>query len=307
MTNGEDNDDPIESLVAERSPTVLRIALGNRLRRLREGCGVTREAAGEAIRGSHAKISRLELGRTGFKERDLRDLLTLYNVSDPEQREAYFDMARRANDPGWWRSYSDLLPSWFETYVGLEQAATTIRTYEAQFVPGLLQTHDYARSVVVLGNGDETERRVAVRMRRQQILTRASAPTLWAVIDENALRRPVGGVRVLRDQIEHLIKVADLPNVRIQVLPYSAGGHSAAGGPFSILRFAEPELPDIVYTEQLTSSLYFEKRRDVELYMSVMNSLAVQALSPGRSAEFLAAVLADTRPGTTNLDIHHYR
>jgi transcriptional regulator with XRE-family HTH domain len=307
MTNGEDNDDPIESLVAERSPTVLRIALGNRLRRLREGCGVTREAAGEAIRGSHAKISRLELGRTGFKERDLRDLLTLYNVSDPEQREAYFDMARRANDPGWWRSYSDLLPSWFETYVGLEQAATTIRTYEAQFVPGLLQTHDYARSVVVLGNGDETERRVAVRLRRQQILTRASAPTLWAVIDENALRRPVGGVRVLRDQIEHLIKVADLPNVRIQVLPYSAGGHSAAGGPFSILRFAEPELPDIVYTEQLTSSLYFEKRRDVELYMSVMNSLAVQALSPGRSAEFLAAVLADTRPGTTNLDIHHYR
>jgi transcriptional regulator with XRE-family HTH domain len=307
MTNGEDNDNPIESLVAERSPTVLRIALGNRLRRLREGCGVTREAAGEAIRGSHAKISRLELGRTGFKERDLRDLLTLYNVSDPEQREAYFDMARRANDPGWWRSYSDLLPSWFETYVGLEQAATTIRTYEAQFVPGLLQTHDYARSVVVLGNGDETERRVAVRMRRQQILTRASAPTLWAVIDENALRRPVGGVRVLRDQIEHLIKVADLPNVRIQVLPYSAGGHSAAGGPFSILRFAEPELPDIVYTEQLTSSLYFEKRRDVELYMSVMNSLAVQALSPGRSAEFLAAVLADTRPGTTNLDIHHYR
>jgi hypothetical protein len=307
MTNGEDNDDPIESLVAERSPTVLRIALGNRLRRLREGCGVTREAAGEAIRGSHAKISRLELGRTGFKERDLRDLLTLYNVSDPEQREAYFDMARRANDPGWWRSYSDLLPSWFETYVGLEQAATTIRTYEAQFVPGLLQTHDYARSVVVLGNGDETERRVAVRLRRQQILTRASAPTLWAVIDENALRRPVGGVRVLRDQIEHLIKVADLPNVRIQVLPYSAGGHSAAGGPFSILRFAEPELPDIVYTEQLTSSLYFEKRRDVELYMSVMNSLAVQALSPGRSAEFLAAVLADTRPDTTNLDIHHYR
>ncbi|WP_345498215.1 helix-turn-helix domain-containing protein [Nocardia callitridis] len=292
----------VESLVAERGPTVLRIALGSRLRRLREECGVTREEAGECIRGSHAKISRLELGRTGFKERDIRDLLSLYHVLDDDQRELYLDMARRANDPGWWRSYSDLLPNWFETYVGLEQAATTIRTYEAQFVPGLLQTKEYARSVVVLGNDTETDRRVAVRMRRQQILRRVAPPTLWAVIDENALRRPVGGIDVLRDQIRHLIEVSAFPNVKIQVLPYSAGGHSAAGGPFSILRFPEPELPDVVYTEQLSSALYFEKRRDVELYMSVMNSLAVQAFSPSMSVKFLTAVLADTEPGVGGPD-----
>ncbi|TLF76695.1 helix-turn-helix domain-containing protein [Nocardia cyriacigeorgica] len=293
MTNDQDNSDNVELLVAERGPTVIRIALGSRLRRLRESCGVSREAAGDAIRGSHAKISRLELGRTGFKERDIRDLLTLYGVTDDDKREPYLDMARKANDPGWWQSYSDLLPAWFETYVGLEQAATTIRTYEAQFIPGLLQTADYARSVIMLGNDDETERRVAVRMRRQKILHRRAAPTLWAVIDENALRRPVGGMKVLREQIEHLINISDMPNVRIQVLPYSAGGHSAAGGPFSILRFPEPELPDIVYTEQLTSSLYMEKRHDVELYMSVMNQLSVQALSPAESLQFLSQILAD--------------
>ncbi|NEW37499.1 helix-turn-helix domain-containing protein [Nocardia cyriacigeorgica] len=297
MTNDQDNSDNVELLVAERGPTVIRIALGSRLRRLRESCGVSREAAGDAIRGSHAKISRLELGRTGFKERDIRDLLTLYGVVDDEKREPYLDMARKANDPGWWQSYSDLLPAWFETYVGLEQAATTIRTYEAQFIPGLLQTADYARSVIMLGNDDETERRVAVRMRRQKILHRRAAPTLWAVIDENALRRPVGGMRVLREQIKHLIDISELANVRIQVLPYSAGGHPAAGGPFSILRFPEPELPDIVYTEQLTSSLYMEKRHDVELYMSVMNQLSVQALSPAESLQFLAAILIEYAAG----------
>ncbi|MEU7632159.1 helix-turn-helix transcriptional regulator [Nocardia sp. NPDC049220] len=297
MTNDEDNSGNAGFLAAERGPTVLRIALGSRLRQLREGSGITREAAGDAIRGSHAKISRLELGRTGFKERDLNDLLSLYGVVDPAERDTYLELARRANDPGWWQHYSDLLPAWFETYIGLEQAATTIRTYEAQFVPGLLQTADYARAVIQLGNTDETERRVAIRMRRQQILSRAAAPTLWAVIDENALRRPVGGMVVLREQIEHLVQVAERANVRIQVLPYSAGGHSAAGGPFSILRFPETELLDIVYTEQLTSSLYLDKRRDVELYMSVMNRLSVEALSPARSVEFLRELLSEMRSG----------
>ncbi|WP_406274820.1 helix-turn-helix domain-containing protein [Nocardia sp. NBC_00881] len=297
MTNDEDNSGDAESLAAERGPTVLRIALGSRLRQLREGCGISREVAGDSIRGSHAKISRLELGRTGFKERDLRDLLTLYGVVDPAERETYLELARRANDPGWWQHYSDLLPAWFETYIGLEQAATTIRTYEAQFVPGLLQTADYARAVIQLGNTDETERRVAIRVRRQHILFRVVAPTLWAVIDENALRRPVGGMQVLLEQIEHLVEMAERPNIRIQVLPYSAGGHSAAGGPFSILRFPETELLDIVYTEQLTSSLYLDKRRDVELYMSVMNRLSVEALSPPGSLQFLKDLLSEMRSG----------
>jgi transcriptional regulator with XRE-family HTH domain len=297
MTNDEDSGDHADFPAAERGPTVLRIALGSRLRQLREGCGISREAAGDAIRGSHAKISRLELGRTGFKERDLHDLLTLYGVVDPAERETYFELARRANDPGWWQHYSDLLPAWFETYIGLEQAAATIRTYEAQFVPGLLQTADYARAVIQLGNTDETERRVAIRMRRQRILYRVAAPTLWAVIDESALRRPVGGVEVLQEQIEHLLTMADRPSIRIQVLPYSAGGHSAAGGPFSILRFPEPELADIVYTEQLTSSLYFDKPRDVELYMSVMNRISVEALSPVDSIRFLRDLLTEMRTG----------
>ncbi|PXX54100.1 helix-turn-helix protein [Nocardia tenerifensis] len=278
---------------AERGPTVLRIALGSRLRQLREDCGVTREAAGDWIRGSHAKISRMELGRTGVKERDLRDLLTLYKVVDEDKRETYFELCRRANDPGWWHRYSDLLPSWFETYIGLEQAATTIRTYEGQFVPGLLQTADYARSVIEIGTDEPTERRVAVRMRRQEIFHRASAPTLWAVLDESALRRPVGGERVLEDQIKHLITMAEHPKVRIQVLPFSVGGHAAMGGSFSILRFPEPELPDIVYTEQIASSLYFEKRRDVEFYKSVMDRVSVQALTPARSEQFLRTLLAE--------------
>ncbi|WP_067651160.1 helix-turn-helix domain-containing protein [Nocardia harenae] len=296
MTN-DDNSGFAEFLAAERGPTVLRVALGSRLRQLRQECEISREAAGYAIRGSHAKISRLELGRTGFKERDLRDLLTLYGVNDPVAREPFLEMAKRANDPGWWQSYSDLLPSWFETYIGLEQAATTIRTYEAQFIPGLLQTPDYARAVIELGNSDETDRRVDMRMRRQRILTRPAPPTLWSVLDENALRRPVGGAEVLREQVAHLVAMAEHAHVRIQVLPYAAGGHSAAGGPFSILRFPEPELPDIVYTEQLTSSIYLDKQRDVELYLAVMNRLAVQALSPAESTGFLEDLLREMRRG----------
>ncbi|MBW0273770.1 XRE family transcriptional regulator [Nocardia sp. MH4] len=274
--------------VVDRGPTVLRIALGGQLRKLRESKGITREAAGDAIRGSHAKISRLELGRTGFKERDIRDLLTLYGVHDTRERESFFELARQASEPGWWHRYSDLLPSWFSTYLGLEQAASQIRTYEAQLVPGLLQTPEYTRAIVTLGFDDaDTERRVQVRQLRQDVLRRVDPPVVWAVIDEAVLHRPIGGHEVHRAQLRYLAELSALPNVTVQVLPYSAGGHAAAGSSFSILRFAEPELPDIVYLEQLTSALYLERRQDLALYLSVMDQLSVQAARPDRSRQIL--------------------
>lgn len=279
----------IQPVDEERGPTVLRIALGGQLRKLRESCKISREAAGEAIRGSHAKISRLELGRTGFKERDIRDLLTLYGVSDADERETFVDLARRANEPGWWHHYSDLLPSWFGTYLGLEQAASKIRTYESHLVPGLLQTPDYARAVVTLGYRDaDTDRRVAFRQRRQDILRRSQPPVVWAVLDEAALYRPVGGQRVHQEQMRHLLELTELPSMTIQVVPFAAGEHAAAGSSFTILRFAESELPDIVYLEQLTSALYLDRREDLTLYLSVMDRLSVQAAPPDKSRDIIA-------------------
>ena len=266
-------------------PTVLRIMLGRQLKVLRERNGVTREDAGDRIRASHAKISRLENGRVGFKERDVADLLSLYGVHDVGEREAVFALARRANQPGWWHQYSDLVPSWFETYIGLEQAATQIRTYQPQFVPGLLQTEAMTRHVVDLGHrsmpADERERRVAFRLGRQRILTSEEPPTLWAVLDGGSLQRPVGGPEVMRGQLEHLIEVSSWRNVVLQMVPFHLGGHAAAGGPFSILRFAaQSEIPDVVYLEQLTSSLYLDKRSDVDDYLATMELLCVQALTP---------------------------
>ncbi|MHA6625662.1 helix-turn-helix domain-containing protein [Pseudonocardia sichuanensis] len=273
-------------------PTVLRIGLGGALRRRREAAGVTRERAGEAIRASPAKISRLELGRVGFKERDVADLLTAYGVHDPAERAEFLDLARQANTPGWWHRYSDLLPGWFETYLGLEQASSVIRNYEIQFVPGLLQTRDYARAVTMLGHSDpvEVERRVELRMQRQELLTGPNPPTLWAVVDEAALRRSLLGPAQYRDQITHLIEMSELPQISLQVAPFSYGGHAAAGGPFAILRFAEPDLPDIVYLEQLTSALYLDKRADVEHYAAVMDRLCAQVEPPDRTIEILTAI-----------------
>src|SRR5918996_2403076 len=238
---------------APTGPTVLRIGLGGALRRKREAAGVTRERAGEAIRASPAKISRLELGRVGFKERDVADLLTCYGVRDPAERAQFLDLARQANTPGWWHRYSDLLPSWFETYLGLEQAASVIRTYEIQFVPGLLQTRDYARAVTMLGHTDpvEVERRVELRLQRQELLTSAQPPTLWAVVDEAALRRSLVGPEQSRAQRTHLIEMNELPNISLQVAPFSYGGHAAAGGAFAVPRFSPPHLPHTVHPQQL--------------------------------------------------------
>jgi hypothetical protein len=237
------------------------------------------------------------LGRVGFKERDVADLLTLYGVDDQAERAALLGLARQARHPGWWHRYGDVLPGWFSAYLGLEAAASLIRTYEVQFVPGLLQTPDYARAVVLLGHGaaraEEIDRRVDVRMTRQQLLTRPDAPHLWAVVDEAALRRPIGGPAVLSAQISALIDAAKLPNVTIQVIPFDAGGHAAAGGAFSLLRFADQELPDVVFMEQLTSALYLDKRDDVDQYAEAMERLCIEAEPPGRTVELLGSILRD--------------
>lgn len=279
-------------------PTVQRMLLGGQLRKLREERGISREDAGYHIRASESKISRMELGRVGFKTRDIEDLLTMYGVTDEAEREPLLKLARRANQPGWWQRYGDNVPTWFSPYLGLETSAALIRTYEVQFVPGLLQTEDYARAVILLGHrgagADEIARRVAVRMRRQQVVTRADAPAhLWAVVDEAALRRPIGGPVILRQQITKLMEWTKLSNVTIQVIPFQAGGHAAAGGAFSMLRFAAADLPDVIYTEQLTSALYLDKRDDVDRYAEAMERLCIEAEPPARTVDILGRILRE--------------
>lgn len=278
-------------------PTVLRIMLGNRLRGLREASGLTRKTAGNTIRASDAKMSRLELGRVGYKQRDVADLITLYGVEDPKEREAYLSLAHQANAPGWWHKYGEVLPSWFETYVGLEQAASVIRSYQVQFVPGLFQTDEYARAVILLGypgvSESEIDMRANLRMARQKILTALDGPKIWAVLDEAALRRPVGGIEVMRTQVQQLIDLAELPNVTVQVVSFAAGGHAAAGGPFSILRFSASDISDIAYLEQLTGAVYLEKPADVGNYLMVMDRLCAEATSPSETTNLLEGLLKE--------------
>ena len=274
--------------------TVQRLVLGGHLRRLREQAGMTTERAAASIRGSHSKISRMEHGRVGFKERDIVDLLALYGVGDGAEREALLGLAREANTPGWWQVYADILPHWVEPYFGLEAAASFIREYELQFVPGLLQIEEYARAVIRLGNlpsEDEVIRRAQARVSRQQILRREDPPKLWAVLDEGALRRVIGGRQAMRAQLLHLIEMCDHPNVTLQILPFSAGAHRAMGGPFTILRYNEPDLRDVVYIEQLTSALYLDKPTEVDAYLEVIEEVCLQAEASAKTPAMLQAVL----------------
>ncbi len=280
----------------QAGPAALRVLVGSELRRLREAAGVTAKDAGYEIRGSDSKISRLELGRTSFKLRDVADLLTLYGVSGDADREALLTMARQANVPGWWHPYGDILVGWFADYLGLEQAARVIRCYEVQFVHGLLQTEDYARAVIGLRcqDPDEVERRVRFRMQRKQIFRRPDPPHLWAVIDEAALRRPYGGRATMRAQLRQLIEAAALPHVTVMVLPFSTGGHAAAGGPITLLRFAETRIPDVVYLEQLNSACYPDKASDIDFYQRVIDRLAVEAEPPAATPAILHRILQET-------------
>jgi transcriptional regulator with XRE-family HTH domain len=278
-------------------PTVRRMLVGAQLRRLRTDKEITREQAAEAIRASEWKIHRLENGQVSFKERDVVDLLRLYGVTDPGEVAALLTMAREANQPGWWFQYSDLLPHWFRAYVDLESAAAVIRTYEGQLVPGLLQTEEYTRAVIhgaqLDESAEEVERRVALRMARQGLLERAHAPRLWAVVDEAALRRPVGGPKVMHAQIEWLIEASRLPSVTVQILPFNAGAHPAMVGGFSILRFAGRELPDVVYLEHLSNAMYLDKRDDVDQYLHVMDQICARSELSDRTVEFLSAMLRE--------------
>ena len=281
---------------AQGSTTVRRMLVGARLRRLREAKGISREDAGLVIRASESKMSRVELGRVSFKERDIGDLLIHYGVADPDQREAMLALVREANRPGWWREYEDVVPGWFQNYVGLEEAAAVIRSYEIQFVPGLLQTAAYSRAVIASAvpppSDGEVERAVALRAIRQQVLTRANPPRVWAVLDEAALRRPVGDDEVTRGQLRHLIDLARSQQVALQILPLRRGSHAAAGGAFTILRFDDRDLPDVVYVEQLVSALYLDKAQHVDRYTEVMSRLSVESLTPQRTIQLLTQLLA---------------
>ncbi|MFF7338677.1 helix-turn-helix domain-containing protein [Streptomyces sp. NPDC008163] len=274
---------------------VRRILLGSQLRRLRDSRGITREAAGYSIRASESKISRMELGRVSFKARDVEDLLTLYGVTDEAERDSLLALAREANVAGWWHSYGDVLPGWFQTYVGLEGAASLIRIYEVQFVHGLLQTEDYAHAVVSRGMRGappaEIERRVALRLERQKVLVSERAPHFHAVLDEAALRRPYGGREVMRAQLRHLIDMSEQSNITLQVMPFSFGGHSGESGSFTMLRFPESDLSDIVYLEQLTSALYLDKDEEVAQYEKAMTRLHEESPDPEESRDLLRGLL----------------
>ena len=275
---------------------VRRMILGSQLRRLREAAGISRADAGYLIRGSDSKMSRLELGRVGFKERDVVDLLKHYGVQDPAEHEKFLSLVALTNQPGWWRHFNDLMPKWFEDYVGLEEAASLIQTYELQFVPGLLQTESYARAVVSRGEmktvSHEIERRVALRMQRQKALLGPQGPRFWAVIDESVLHRPVGGPEVLAEQIDRLLELTKLPHISIQVVPYEMSG-CAAEGSFAILRFSQPELPNIAYVEHLVGALYLERADEVEAFSRAMDRLAVAAETPERSRMLLNSIRAE--------------
>lgn len=271
---------------------VRRILLGSQLRRLREARGVTREAAGYSIRASESKISRMELGRVSFKPRDVEDLLTLYGVTEDTEREPLLGLARESSVAGWWHSYSDVLPGWFQTYIGLEGAASHINTYEVQFVHGLLQTEDYAHAVVTAGHqphipGEEIDRRIALRLQRQKLLLGERAPQLVCVLDEAALRRPLGSRAIMDGQLRHLAEVSERPNVRLQILPFELGGHPAESGAFTLLRFPESDLNDVVYLEQLTGALYLDKKDEVAEYERVLTGLTKNGLSPEQTRDRL--------------------
>jgi transcriptional regulator with XRE-family HTH domain len=270
-------------------PTVRRMILGTQLRRLRERAGITRGQAGYRIRGSESKISRLELGRVGFKERDVVDLLELYGITNKQEHEQFLTLAREGNLPGWWHPYTDLMPKWFEDFVGLEEAAWRIQAYELQVMPGLMQIEEYARAVIQERPNtrpDEIERLVALRMNRQKILAGPDSPRLWAVLDESVLYRQMGGRAVLRAQIDRILEMTAQANITVQIVPFSRST-SIAECSYTVLRFAAPEVPNIAYVQHLAGAQYLEKPDEIEIYSRSLDRLAVAAQTPAESRRTL--------------------
>ncbi|GGX90710.1 helix-turn-helix domain-containing protein [Streptomyces anandii] len=274
------------------APTVGQVVLGRRLQELREAAGLRREEAAQVLRVAPATVRRMEMAEVALKIPYVQVLLTTYGVAD-EEAAAFVALAEEANQPGWWQRYHDVLPDWFSLYVSLEGAARLIRSYEPHFVPGLLQTEGYARAVMEAGTigqvGPEAvERHVSLRMARQKLLERADAPHLWVIIEETVLRRPVSiDGQVMRDQLDKLLEYTERDRVTVQVAEFSDGPHPGTYAPFSLFRFAEPELPDLVYTEYLTGALYLDSRKEVSTHLEVLDHMTARAASAERTRKLL--------------------
>jgi transcriptional regulator with XRE-family HTH domain len=282
------------------SPTVLRMILGRQLQALREKADLSYDQAAEAIYSSSYTIRRMERAEGGLKPLTVKSLLMAYGITDVREIDAFLALARDASRPGWWHSYNDVLPAWFRTLIGLEEAASLIRGYDPQSIPGLLQTPDYARASVATGFPDatdeETARRVELRLARQHILKRPDPPRLWLVIDETALRRPSAttGPEVMRAQLSALIEAAQRPNVTLQVLPFAAGLHPAMYGPVRIFRFDGHDQPDIVYGESMTSAWYLDKPDETALYAQALDRISAQATPAAGTIRALRQIRKET-------------
>ncbi|MGP3637753.1 helix-turn-helix domain-containing protein [Streptomyces sp. 24-1644] len=274
------------------NPTVRRRRLGQELRRLREIKGMTAEEVAERLLVSQSKISRLENGRRSISQRDVRDLCGVYEVEDHRVVDSLMQMAKDSRQQGWWHAFGDIP---YSVYIGLETDAESLRVYEPQVVPGLLQTRQYAEALI---NGalpesapSDIEKRVSVRARRQDRINAAEHPLrLWAVIDESALHRMVGGKQVMIDQLEHLIEQSNLPHVTVQVLPFSMGAHPGINGQYAILEFPDAADSSVVYIEGVTSDLYLEKANDVQRYSVMYEHLRAQALNVEQTREFISGI-----------------
>ncbi|MER7921606.1 helix-turn-helix transcriptional regulator [Streptomyces sp. NPDC096057] len=274
------------------APTVGQVVLGRRLQELREAAGIKREEAAQVLRVAPATVRRMEMAEVALKVPYVQVLLSTYGVSD-EEADAFIALTEEANQPGWWQRFHDVLPEWFSLYVSLEGAAGLIRSYEPHFVPGLLQTEEYARAVMEAGTigqtGPETiERHVSLRMARQGLLERDSPPHLWVIMDETVLRRPVS-IRgeVMREQLDKLLEFAERDRVTLQVAEFDNGPHPGTYAPFSLFRFTEPELPDMVFTEYLTGALYLDSRTEVSTHLEVLDHMTAHAASAQRTKKIL--------------------